>query len=394
VSAREAAAKARDESEERYRLLVSQMRQGLALHEILLDDGGRPVDYRFLETNDAFETLTGLRREEIVGKTVREILPSIEDDWIERYGRVALTGQSTHFENYAQDLGKYYEVDAYSPKAGQFAVIMNDVTERRRLEQERQNTQTRLVQQQKLEAIGTLASGVAHEINNPLFGIINYAEVILDDLGGENANAVYLRGIVEEGTRISTIVRNLLQFSRQEQQSFSASRVEDVVDRALSLMRVVLRRDDIHLSVTLEADLPDLMCRSQQIQQVLMNFLTNARDALNARYPGSDPDKRILIGCRRFLEDDRPWIDLSVEDHGTGIPDDQKQKIFEPFYSTRPKEIGTGLGLSISDGIARDHFGRIEVESEPDRSTTFHLCLPVDGVRRSDVLMEDREGMT
>jgi len=83
---------------------------------------------------------------------------------------------------------------------------------------------------------------------------------------------------------------------------------------------------------------------------------------------------------------------LGMEDLSRVSPNEQK--IFEPFYSTRPKEIGTGLGLSISDGIARDHFGRIEVESEPDRSTTFHLCLPVDGVRRSDVLMEDREGMT
>ncbi len=240
---------------------------------------------------------------------------------------------------------------------------------------------SRLVQQQKLESIGTLASGVAHEINNPIFGIINYAQIVLEDLGTESTDATYLQGIVDEGRRISDIVRNLLQFSRQDQQSTTFARIEDIVERSLSLMKVVLRRDGIAVLTEFEPGLPDLACRSQQIQQVVMNLLSNARDSLNARFAGADPEKHLHIRASRFREDGRSWIRLSVEDHGTGIPSDVLPKIFEPFYSTKPKESGTGLGLSISYGIVQNHGGRIEVTSEPGSGTTFRVLLPVEVVQ-------------
>ena len=118
------------DSEERYRLLFHEMLDGFALHEIICDADGAPVDYRFLEANPAFERLTGLRAAAIIGKTVREVIPGIEPEWIAKYGRVALTGEPIQFENYASALGKYYHVTAFSPRVGQFAVIFEDVTQR------------------------------------------------------------------------------------------------------------------------------------------------------------------------------------------------------------------------------------------------------------------------
>ena len=153
------------ESEERYRTLIAKMINGFALHEILCDPAGKPCDYRFLEINSAFEEMTGLKTEEIVGKTVLEVLPQTESYWIDTYGKVALTGESIRFANYSQELSKYFEVLAYRPKKGQFATVFTDITERKQEEEEREKLKAQLLQAQKMEAIATLAGGIAHQFN-------------------------------------------------------------------------------------------------------------------------------------------------------------------------------------------------------------------------------------
>jgi len=137
------------ESEEKYRLLITQMQQGLAVHEVILDKTGKVVDYRFLDVNKSFESLTGLKHENVIGKTVMELLPETESYWIEKYAHVALTGELLHYENYSKELDKYYEVVAYSPRYKQFATIISDVTERKKAEislaQEKKLLQTTLI---------------------------------------------------------------------------------------------------------------------------------------------------------------------------------------------------------------------------------------------------------
>lgn len=132
VTARRKAESELRESEQRYRMLFNSMLDGFALHEIILDEQGKPCDYRFLEINPAFEPHTGLRREDVIGKTVREILPGIEAHWIERYGKVALTGEAVRFESHSRELDKYFDVTAFRPQEGQFATIFSDITPRRR----------------------------------------------------------------------------------------------------------------------------------------------------------------------------------------------------------------------------------------------------------------------
>ena len=256
--------------------------------------------------------------------------------------------------------------------------IMSDITARKRLEAERLLLEVQLRQQQKLEALGTLASGVAHEINNPISGIMNYAQLIADTAAPGSQPAQYAGEIVHETERVATIVKNLLQFARQETQTHSPARLADIVEQTLSLVRAVFRRDQITLTVAVPEDLPQIRCRSQQLQQVLMNLLTNARDALNAKYPGYDPAKTVQVTVSAFEQTGRHWLRFTVADRGNGISPEIQGRIFDPFFTTKPRDQGTGLGLSISHGIVRDHHGRLHFETTPGEGTRFHVDLPVE----------------
>ncbi|MFO7561562.1 MAG: PAS domain S-box protein [Enhygromyxa sp.] len=261
---------------------------------------------------------------------------------------------------------------------GGFLLIGTDISDRKAAERERVSLEAQLRQQQKLESIGTLASGVAHEINNPIQSIMNYADLVRSRAEPGGAVAEFADEIVTETERVAAIVRSLLAFARQEKEHHSPARISDIVESTLTLMRAVLRRDHITLEVDVPADLPRVKCRSQQLQQVFMNLLGNARDALNARYPEFDPNKRISIVARSFERDGEPWVRATVEDHGIGIPGEVIDRIFDPFFTTKGRNEGTGLGLSVSHGIVREHRGELEVESEPGEYTRFQLKLRVD----------------
>jgi PAS domain S-box-containing protein len=252
-----------------------------------------------------------------------------------------------------------------------------DITKEKAALKKQIEMESRVREQQKLESIGILAGGVAHEINNPLNGIMNYAELIKDEIKETNS-LTYADEIINETMRISEIVRNLLQFSRMEKQTHSYAKIYDIIKRTISLTNTIFLKDNITIYQILDDNLPDIKCRSQQIQQVLMNLLTNARDALNDKYPRFTDNKRIEVRCSQYFKDDRRWIALSVKDFGTGVSDEVKSKIFEPFYSTKPKDKGTGLGLSISYGIIKDHHGTIEIDSKLGEYTNFIVHLPVD----------------
>lgn len=253
-----------------------------------------------------------------------------------------------------------------------------DITERKRMEEERWALEAKLRHQQKIESIGTLASGVAHEINNPINGIMNYAQLIQDRLPAESPLREYTGEILDETQRIATIVSNLLTFSQVGKQAHSPARIQDIIESTLSLIRTIIRHDQITLNVHVSPGLPNLRCRSQQLKQVLMNLLTNARDALNKRYSGYAPDKVLSVEARQIEKEGRPWIRVTVEDHGTGITPEVRERMFDPFFTTKPRDKGTGLGLAISHGIVKEHHGELTAESEPGRFTRIHVDLPVN----------------
>jgi PAS domain S-box-containing protein len=259
-----------------------------------------------------------------------------------------------------------------------FLLIGTDVSDRKAAERERANLEAQLRQQQKLESIGTLASGVAHEINNPIQSIMNYADLVRMRAEPGGAVADFAGEIIAETERVANIVRNLLAFARQEKEHHSPARILDIVESTLTLMRAVLRRDHIILRVDVPEDLPSVKCRSQQIQQVFMNLLSNARDALNIRYPEYDEGKWIAISSRLEDRDGEEWVCTTVEDHGCGIAADVIDRVFDPFFTTKGRDEGTGLGLSVSHGIMREHRGELDVESSLGEHTRFHINLRVD----------------
>ncbi len=242
-----------------------------------------------------------------------------------------------------------------------------ETTERVRLREE-------AVRAGQLASIGELAAGVAHEINNPINGIINYAQILHDALGGQDRWRDIASRILKEGDRIATIVTCLLSFSRLGGQVRSPVRIAEVIEDTLVLVRTQLQKDGIHLEVDVPADLPPVNIFQQQIQQVFMNLISNARYALNQKYPQSCPDKRLRIVCRR----QDGCLAVLFHDQGTGIAPEHLRRVFNPFYTTKPVNEGTGLGLSISLGIVRDHGGELRIESEAGVCTRVWVLLPCE----------------
>jgi PAS domain S-box-containing protein len=255
--------------------------------------------------------------------------------------------------------------------------VSRDITDRRDAQQREEQMQLQLLQAQKLESIGTLAGGVAHEVNNPIHCITNFAQILLDREGGNPLVAELAAEIKNEASRVAEIVRSLLQFARAEKAVLKSTRVQDMLHDVAMLIGSLMRHDQIRVQMDIPDDLPEVTCHAQQIQQVLMNLLTNARDALNERYEGFDPDKRITLTAACFVLDGADWVRISVRDEGAGIPAAIRDRIMDPFFTTKTREKGTGLGLSISHGIVKEHGGLMRIDSQEGVYTVFHVELPV-----------------
>ena len=255
------------------------------------------------------------------------------------------------------------------------------INERRAAETRRMQLEAQLRHSQKLEAIGTLAAGVAHDINNPLTGIMSYAQLIEENAETGSESREFAQEISQESEHIAAIVRSLLTFSRSDSAERKATSPAEILDSTLTLVRTLIRTDGISLEVDVADDLKDVTCNRQELRQVIMNLITNARDALNERFPQADDGKRIRIGVENAAYQNKDWVRFSVEDTGVGIDPVQLERLFDPFFTTKTRTTGTGLGLAISYGIVRDHGGRMSVKSEPGAGTTVSFDLPAD---RSD----------
>jgi len=228
----------------------------------------------------------------------------------------------------------------------------------------------------QLASVGELAAGVAHEINNPINGIINYAQIILDDpLDPDNHEN--LHRIIKEGKRIAGIASNLLDFARRPEDLQEPVVLQDIIKHSLDLINHQLRKESIILKLDVPENLPQIMCNFQQIQQVLLNIMSNARYALNKHYPEPNPGKQVTITARETHEKQRPYIRLTITDQGTGIEHDIMDRLFDPFFSTKPNGEGTGLGLGISHGLVLENNGFLRVNSELGHSTSLIIDLPI-----------------
>ena len=318
----------------------------------------------------------GLPRDQVVGRQVFEVLTRQPAEQLRaEFDRVFQTGEVLEAE-LDVTLGsepRSFRLTKIPMRLGgdeisHVITIGEDVTASRRI-------QGQIMQSEKLAAIGQLAAGVMHEINNPLATISACVAAItgrLNDAAGTERAAVeeYLELIDKEVDRCTRIVDGLLDFSRPKGKAKGRVALNALVDETLFLMKHHQRFKRLTVARELDVRLPATKGNPEQLTQVLMALMLNAVDAMDDRGKLTIRTGRSVFRANEVV--------LEVEDNGMGIPRADQSKIFEPFYTTKPPGRGTGLGLSICYGIVEDHNGRIEVDSQPGRGTTFRVYLPVD----------------
>jgi PAS domain S-box-containing protein len=253
--------------------------------------------------------------------------------------------------------------------------IFSDLRETLKMRRELEESRTQLLQAEKIASLGRLAAGVAHEINNPLAGILIYAELLTRDLAEDNEGRKYLEEIIQQTMRCQQIVTRLLEFSRQSLGQKTLFDLNYTLSRCMELISHQALFHNIEIHQQLDPELPQIIGDPGQLQQVFTNLLLNAADAMQGQ-------GKIVITSR--LNPQQDGVILTFADTGPGISPEIREKIFEPFFTTKPPGKGTGLGLSIVYGVMQRHGGSIEVDCPPGGGTTFTIRLPLESPKDLD----------
>jgi len=336
------------------------------------------LDGELLDVNSAYAGILGYPAEELIGRSYMEFTPQgyeeQEDNKLEMLKKHGRFGPfEKQYRNRAGELVPIRVSCAMlgSPK-GQYNLASVE-----NISQEKQD-QIRAAQMSHLASMGELAAGVAHEINNPINGVINYAQLCLNRYSPPGEGEEFLRRIIKEGKRVADIVKNLLHYSHQNSSPPELVNLQDVLSEALTLFSAQLQKEGISLDVEVEGELPPVYGRFTELERVLINLVSNSRYALNQKYgPETDPLKVLTISLSTFLQEDQSYVRMCVKDSGVGIPEQIIDKVFNPFLTTKPSGDGTGLGLNICHQIISDHNGMITIESRENDYTHVMLDLPV-----------------
>jgi signal transduction histidine kinase len=391
-------------SEERYHSLFTHMMNGFARHEIVLDKAGRPADYVFLEVNDAFERLTGLKKEDIIGRRVTEVIPGIKTDpfdWIGVYGRIAMTGAPLRFENYAEPLNRWYSVLAYSPQKGHFATVFEDITERRRAEDALRKAHDELevrVQERtaelglinealkhyaaKLEQLNRelseFAFAASHDLREPLRKIQTFGSILTDRfkdaLGVEGRD--YLTRMTNAANRMSELIQSLLNYSRLNRppESFEPTDLSKVISDTVTDLELLIREAGGTVAF---GELPVIEADAVQLRQLFQNLISNA-----LKY--AEPSRPPIVKIRARTNGE--MCEIMVEDNGMGFEEKHVDRVFKPFQRLhgRSEYEGTGMGLAICRKIVDRHGGSITTRPVPGEGATFIINLPIRQEERRD----------
>jgi PAS domain S-box-containing protein len=351
---------------------AAQVESLKALQERILESSGVGLllidgEARIRAWNRRLEEIYGLPREEALGRPLRDVFPLHSIRRIER--ELLAVGPAVEARIYRHALvnraGERIVVNlAFSPVAaeggdGSRVVTFDDITARVILEEQ-------VLQQERLASLGLLAAGVAHEVNTPLTGISGYAQLLLDEMAADDPRRETLEKIEIQTRRVAAITNSLLNLARPERSAFETLTLNDAVQEVLGLFQPQVRDKRIVLHADLGADLPEVRGHRGKLQQVLLNLLSNARDAVEG-------GGRIVVRTSHTAG----RVMLEVIDDGVGIAESDLPRIFDPFFTTKGRGKGTGLGLSISYGIVREHDGAMRVESVAGEFTRFWVELPV-----------------
>jgi PAS domain S-box-containing protein len=357
-------------SEKRYRALFEHASDGIGIVTA--------TDHRLVEVNNKFCDILGCDTRGLAGRDVRTLItadggrprPELLRRLLggEAAGEVEMTLQT---ESGGPVSAALSSSELQTEGESLVILMIHDLTERKRLEAEKEEMQRQLFQSSKLASIGELSAGVAHEINNPLNGIINFAQLLKDDeVARTEDQRRMLDGIIGEGERIARIVRDLLTFARQDPHELTRVNVGETIEAAMSLFGHQLRKDGIEVEIDVEPGLPPVWADGPRLRQVVVNMVSNAHHALRAKPSGP---KVFRTTARRADSAERVRVEFF--DTGVGIRRADLDKVFDPFFTTRRATGGTGLGLSLSFGIVREYGGTITVESAEGEYTRFVVEL-------------------
>jgi PAS domain S-box-containing protein len=372
INERKAAVEALKKSEGKYRNLSQEFNillNGIPDNLILLSN-----DLKIMWANKSAASIFGRDVSELTGQYCYSICCGIFSPCENcPTSRSFTSGEEENSEIVTTD-GRVWDIRAFPIKDDNGKVknvieLAGDITEK-------VNLQAGAMRTRHLASLGELAAGVAHEINNPVNNIINYAQILIDEFEEEKRDNEIARRIIRDGDRIATIVRSLLSFARIRKEEKTVISLREIFSDTLSLTSAQIRKDGIHLKVNIPSKSLKVPVHPQQIQQVFLNIISNSRYALNQKYSGTDENKTIEINCKEIEINKKPFVRIEFYDRGIGISSGIIEKIINPFFSTKPNQVGTGLGLSISHGIISEHGGKLMINSVEGEFASIIIDLP------------------
>jgi len=482
--------------EEKYNGIFYWMGEAIQICELIFDDNDKPIDNILLDVNPAYEKETGLSREQVIGRRITEILPVVEQIWLDRYGELIRTRKPIYFEEFNTSVERWFEVYASPMRGNQFIVVFRDISNRKIAEQklkksqhdlknaeklgsignwewiastdsliwsdqmyhimgvqsdkppskdeqrkkyhpddvetvysrienvfktgrsdsfearivtkdnaikyifirvqpitnsseviiglfgifqditERKQLEQQLHQAKKMESIGQLAGGIAHDFNNILYPIIGFTQLSQNELAKDHPVQENLTDILDGAKRARDLVKRILHFSRQKDPELKPTILQPVINETLKLLRSTIP-SNINLTTNFYDGQDAVLCDDSEIHEILLNLCTNAYHAIagdngviNITLDRQNPPIELDLSHGKYLC-------LSVKDNGVGIPEKIKDKIFEPYVTTKDVGKGTGLGLSVVYGIIKSYKGGIKVESSPETGTIFEIFLAI-----------------
>ena len=336
-------------------------------------------DLRVTYINGAAEALLGKERQELVGDRLPEALPRVQGSQLfENFQRSLADNSRLEFETFYEPHGRWYDTQIF-PRANGISVFFRDVSARKRAEKERQEIESQLLQAQKMEAIGRLAGGLAHDFNNMLSVILGHSELALTSLSVDDPLHGDLTEIIRAGQRSAALTRQLLAFARKQTIAPRVLEVNAAVSNALRMLKRLIG-EDVELDWRPSEEALWVKMDPSQLDQVLANLVVNARDAIEGVGQIAIETGPITL-CAEFCEQREGleagrYVKLAVRDTGTGIEPAIMSKLCEPFFTTKPEGRGTGLGLSMIHGVVQQNGGTLEITSEIGVGSTFEIYLP------------------
>ncbi len=375
-------------SEETFRNIVQASPMGIHLYR--LEDKDRLV---FVGANPAADKLLKVDNRQFIGKTIEEAFPPLRDTEIPlHYRRAAESGESWQTEQVDYTDGKIsgaFEVHVFQMSPGNAAVLFIEITSRKQAEEERQHMQMQLIHAQKMESVGQLAGGVAHDFNNMLGVILGHTEMALGEIDPAAPLYASLQAVQHAAERSAALTRQLLAFARKQTVAPKVIDLNETVAGMLNMLRRLIG-EDIDLLWQPGQSLQPVKVDPSQIDQLLANLCVNARDAIAG-------EGKITIETASVIFDESccaehhgylpgEYILLAVSDNGCGMDHSTLNHIFEPFFTTKEQGKGTGLGLASAFGMVKQNNGFINVYSEPGQGTTFNIYLPAYAVKSAGVV--------